>query len=177
MSAITLSNCTVSDAQAIAECNMTAWWHDPTYHMLWPGRTLQYVIDGAAARGPHRLLQGRERTRHVKAVDPATGRVVGYVRWDVPAGHEASWPEMRTPDVTDPAERARYRRLHRDADLVSREGMGVLDDPVHRIRPEILKGRTFLGESIDFHDYPYSVSIDFHDYSYSVLFFFFLFFS
>jgi len=140
------SNCVVSDAQALAENNVTAWWDDPSWNMLWHIRTLQYVIDGAAARGAHRLLQDRDRTRHMKAVDPATGRVVGYVRWEVPVGCEGDWLEMQTPDVTE-AEREVYRRRYEAADWSTHEGMGEMDDPVHQIQPRIMKGRTFLSKS------------------------------
>jgi hypothetical protein len=77
--------CTAADAAALAHNNMSAFWEDPIWILLWPKHIkLSYLIEQCAKCYPRNLLRDREKTRHQKAVDPVTGEVIGYARWILP---------------------------------------------------------------------------------------------
>lgn len=60
------------------------------------------MIERSTNRVPWILLTERETKRHQKAVDVATGEVVGYIRWVLP--HELAdkniWPETQVAEVS-----------------------------------------------------------------------------
>jgi hypothetical protein len=77
--------CTAADAAALAHNNMSAFWEDPIWILLWPKHIkLSYLIEQCAKCYPRNLLRDREKTRHQKVVDPVTGEVIGYARWILP---------------------------------------------------------------------------------------------
>lgn len=92
----------MADGDALAANNLPAFWADPHFRLNWPNRALEYHVIQISKRYPNKLLTGRETKRHLKAVDPNTGRIVGYVRWILPAGVDASvWPKGVTPAVSE----------------------------------------------------------------------------
>lgn len=62
-------------------------------------------ITQVTKRFPRNLLDEREIKRHQKAIDPETGRVVGYARWYLPPTHVTNadgtpvWPDAMVPAV------------------------------------------------------------------------------
>jgi hypothetical protein len=51
-----IEGCTVNDAVGLARNNMSAWWTDPTWVLLWPNRTTEDVIAQCTKRIPRNLL-------------------------------------------------------------------------------------------------------------------------
>lgn len=139
-----ISGCTVADGDALAANNLPAFWADPHFRHNWPNRTLEYHVIQIAKRFPKNLLTGRETTRHVKAVDPDTGRIVGYVRWILPAECNASvWPQAVTPAVSED-DGAFFRRLASMADWTTG---GTTDEPISEVQKaenEILSTKTYI---------------------------------
>jgi hypothetical protein len=140
-----ISGCTVADGDALAANNLPAFWADPHFRLNWPGRTLEYHVIQAAKRCPHNLLTGRETKRHLKAVHPDTGRIVGYVRWILPASFDASvWPEAVTPAVSED-DQAFFRRLASMADWDTGDTTtGGTISPVQKAENEILSKKTYI---------------------------------
>lgn len=145
-----ITNCTVHDAAAIAANNMSAFWQDPNWRMLWRHTTLPNVITQASARGARNLLRDRDALRHFKAVDSSTGKLVGYIRWKLPAGHRedevgrAVWQEGQTPDVSD-GERKRFEEMAAAASWEIDRSSDVLDEPFSRARQDFLAKKEYLG--------------------------------
>lgn len=82
-----ITNCTVKDGAEMARNNMSAFWGDPNWRYVWKHSTLPRVIEVATPRMPNNLLKNQEALRHFKAVDPETGRLLGYIRWMLPENH------------------------------------------------------------------------------------------
>ncbi|KAJ3002560.1 hypothetical protein HKX48_002266, partial [Thoreauomyces humboldtii] len=105
----------LSDAEAIARTNMSAFWNKPSWRRSWNDDiTLSYLIEQVTLKLPDDLLYRRDILRHFKAVDPATGRLVGYMRVGLPKEHVTLpdgttpvWSDVQTPDVEDAEERER----------------------------------------------------------------------
>lgn len=109
-----ITHCTApDDATAIARNNASAFWEDPNWRYSWQHYTLERLVAAFVQRTPRNLLRDRDVLRHFRAVDPATGRLVGYIRWRLPAGRcwegrqgdgveeqVPAWPEGQTPDVS-----------------------------------------------------------------------------
>ena len=139
-----ISGCTVADGDALAANNLPAFWADPSFRLNWPNRTLEYHVIQIAKRYPNNLLTGRETKRHLKAVHPDTGRIVGYVRWTLPAGFDASvWPEAVTPAVSEDDE-AFFRRLISMADWSTGDTADEPIGPVQKAENEILSKKTYI---------------------------------
>ncbi|KAJ6571102.1 hypothetical protein B0H19DRAFT_1231054 [Mycena capillaripes] len=95
----------LADAPHLAHNNMSAFWTDASWRLLWPSITLPYLISQCSLRVPRNLLKDRATLRHQKAVDPATGALLGYARWKVPGTKEAEWLDAQVKDVESEAER------------------------------------------------------------------------
>jgi hypothetical protein len=54
------------------------------YRLDWTHRTLKEYIDCQTKRFPDTLLFNATTKRHQKAVNPETGRLLGYARWNPP---------------------------------------------------------------------------------------------
>ena len=69
-----IAPCTFEDGAAISLNNVTAFWQDKTWVLIWTrvGRTLEYVNSQGVLRGPQNLLNNREQKRHQKVVDVKT---------------------------------------------------------------------------------------------------------
>ncbi len=93
----------LADGPALGRNNMSAFWEDPSWILVWPtGTELDLLIDSATKRVPRNLLSDRAVLRHQKAVDPRTGALVGYARWRLPDAAatstedgEAAWPDAQ----------------------------------------------------------------------------------
>lgn len=145
-----ITNCTVADAADVARHSMSAFWQDPNWRMLWRGTSLPFLIEQAAARGPRGLLRDRDRLRHYKAVDAGTGRLVGYIRWRLPAGRcrnedgSPAWGDGQIPDVS-PAERAVYDRRAEAAWWETDPSGDVLDGPMIKMKNDLLGKKDYIG--------------------------------
>lgn len=96
--------CVLADGASIGRLKVTSFWTDPSWAMLWPGKTCEYVAEQGSLRTPRALLDNPDRNRHLKAVNRRTGKIVGYARWVLPpvAGVEALWPEAVVPPAESP---------------------------------------------------------------------------
>lgn len=78
----------LADAPAIARNNLSAFWEDKNWRLSWDDSiTLDYLITQEADRVMNDLLHRRDILRHLKAVDPDTGTLVGYLRLALPVEH------------------------------------------------------------------------------------------
>ncbi|KAI1802304.1 acyl-CoA N-acyltransferase [Daldinia bambusicola] len=150
MTAWKIEGCTVADAPALARNNMSAFWEDPTWILLWPeGTTLERLIDSATQRYPWTLVSGREEKRHEKAVDPGTGELVGYARWILPPSNftakdgEPEWPEAQIPDVSD-EEKKRFEEQAQAAWWGARKEVGRIDDKNDEVMDRLLAQGTYI---------------------------------
>ncbi len=145
-----------SDARALARNNMSAFWEDPNWNILWPKTiTLPSLIVQAALRYPRNLLNDPTVFRHEKAVDPETGELVGYARWKLPQDkrfvtnergrQEAAWKEAQLDDPS-PTERKQYQDMAAGAWWEPRTDMD-LDDANHAVEDRILAEKPYLSES------------------------------
>ncbi|KAI8960877.1 acyl-CoA N-acyltransferase [Daldinia sp. FL1419] len=142
--------CTVADAAAMARNNMSAFWEDPTWILLWPKEvTREFMIENATKRYPRSLVSDREEKRHQKAVDPATGELVGYARWILPAAHlttedgRPEWEEAQVPDVSD-EEKARFQALAQSAWWNARKEVDGIDDKNDEALHRLLSSGTYI---------------------------------
>ncbi|KAK3900099.1 hypothetical protein C8A05DRAFT_17561 [Staphylotrichum tortipilum] len=141
----------------------------------WRHRTLDYHISQVALRYPRTLQRNRATARHQKAVDTATGEILGYARWSIPESHATittaesdgngtpAWPEAVIPAVSAEEETEINRMAATavwDPDLTSDpllDGMRKIQDPrghpglqdVHEYKPILLTLLTSLIEGAD----------------------------
>lgn len=148
-----LRACTVEDAHALARNNMSAFWTDENWVLIWKShRTLEQVIDISSKRQARNLLRDRVILRHQAAVDTETGKIVGYARWKLPPGYvtvqgtnEPQWPDAQVPDVSE-AEREEFSKLAESADWCPSSHMDALDEPVTKIKRELLAKKDYIGK-------------------------------
>ncbi|KAI0851887.1 acyl-CoA N-acyltransferase [Daldinia vernicosa] len=145
-----IERCTVADAAALARNNMSAFWEDPNWKLIWSKETtLDMLIENNAKRYPRILATDREKKRHEKAVDPATGELVGYARWVLPSEHLAAedgspeWAEAQVPDVSD-EEKARFEELAKSARLATRKEADGMDDRNDEVLARLLAAGTYI---------------------------------
>ncbi|KAF3763309.1 acyl-CoA N-acyltransferase [Cryphonectria parasitica EP155] len=116
MPKLLITNCTVEDATEMAHNNIPAFWQDQNWRYPWVNFGLENLIKATVDRYPrNQLLKNRDTLRHFKAVDPETGKLIGYIRWQLPAnrcknedGHPV-WPEGQVPDVS-PEDREAFNK-------------------------------------------------------------------
>ncbi|OIW25270.1 hypothetical protein CONLIGDRAFT_656928 [Coniochaeta ligniaria NRRL 30616] len=128
MAAWKIRGCTVADAPAIARNNMSAFWEDPTWILLWPEH--DFLIEQATKRYPRGLTRDRAVNRHQKAVDPVT------------AGN-LLWPEAQVPAVSV-EEEEEFRNLAESAWWEGRSGMSGLDDKNEVVMDRIMAERGYI---------------------------------
>lgn len=144
-----ITNCTVADAADVARNNMSAFWQDPNWRLVWREQPagLPYVIKQCTDRSPRNLLKDRADHRHLKAVDPETGRFVGYIRFVLPPRLVGTgtggpvWPEAQTPDVAA-EEREEIERVASAADWTHAED--DLDPPLTRKKAELMAKKEYI---------------------------------
>ncbi|KAH8890612.1 acyl-CoA N-acyltransferase [Thozetella sp. PMI_491] len=97
----------LADAPQLARNNASAFWEDGVWKLLWEGVALDFVIEQMTKRVPQLLIKERDVLRHQKAVDPDTGKLLGYARWILPAtcnqapDGQIAWAEAQQPEVTE----------------------------------------------------------------------------
>jgi GNAT superfamily N-acetyltransferase len=144
MASCKIDQCTVLDAAALAHNNISAFWEDPTWRILWPSDiTLEYLIGESTKRQANNLLRSPEDTRHQKSVDPVTGAVLGYARWILPPSSLDEWPEAKVPAVSE-KEKKQIQKLAESAWWQFRSDMDHLDDEGHQIKNRILAEKPYM---------------------------------
>ena len=143
-------HCTVDDGPALARNNMSAFWTDPTWVLIWRGKTLDYVVTQASRRMPQNLLTDTSQRRHQKAVDVNSGDVVGYMRWILPDTSTETpddmWPAAKVPSVN--VNRAREAKREFDAaDWSWDHALDKLDEPLTKMKTQLMKQKKYLCES------------------------------
>jgi hypothetical protein len=138
-----VTSCSFDDGPAIAKVHISAFWTDPTWVVIWPGKTREYVISQSACRMSHTLLSDRTHRRHQKVVETETGAVVGYSRWTLPKLEDSDldsfWPSARVPGVSQEQEHnaeSQYETADYEYDHSFDELDKPLDDMMNRIRKE-----------------------------------------
>lgn len=145
-----ITRCTTEDAADIAWNNMSAFWEDPNWRYIWKDTNLPSVIQQCTVRTPNNLLKDRDLLRHFKAVDPETGKFMGYIRWKLPLRYykhgqgNPIWPEGQTPDV-DPAEKNEIQARAESAWWYTENPNDHLDDQLIVIKNRILATKDYLG--------------------------------
>lgn len=141
---------------------------------MWPAdAALESVIEKLTKRSPSRLLQDPHKMRQQKAVDPDTGELVGYCRWELPLSKQTKslvwgssggqdqgddgdeyneaveWSEAIVPRVSED-DMKRYKEMQKSAqwDYSLGAKKDELDDINERIKERILEGREFIGAFI-----------------------------
>lgn len=136
-----LEVCTVDDAAALARNNMSAFWTDPTWILLWDV-PLEHIIAACTERMPWNLLRDRDTRRQLKAVDEQ-GALVGYARWIVPDDRKGSmWLAGRVADVPKEVEQ-KYVEQSGKAAWNPRD-LGGIDGPVVKRIEELTHGKEYM---------------------------------
>ncbi|KAI8256023.1 hypothetical protein K4K53_007589 [Colletotrichum sp. SAR 10_77] len=149
--------CTLADGPSLARNNMSAFWTDPNWILLWPKHiTLDFLIEQAAKRLPNNLLRDRDALRHEVAVDPATGALLGYARWELPAAKTSTsgpdgsgrpeWAAAQIPDVS--AEERKALKERADGAWWEPIDMEGIDDESVKVKERILAEKPYL--SLDY---------------------------
>ncbi|KAI0123818.1 hypothetical protein BJ170DRAFT_687069 [Xylariales sp. AK1849] len=138
-----VEGCTVKDGTGLARNNMSAWWDDPTWVLLWENKTLDFVIAQCTKRMPKNLLNDRAHKRHQKVIDAESGQIMGYARWTLPERLTGGWLEAQTPAVST-AEEKKILESFASADWHIRPGMDSLDDPTHVTKDRLRKGKEYM---------------------------------
>lgn len=149
---VDIGPCTIADGASLAENNISAFWTNPNWIVLWPEKSLSHVISQAKYRIPRNLLIDTVHRRHQKAVNVETGKVVGYARWMLPKGFwtteeeiKSVWSEARVPDVDAETER-RIEEQHNAADWKPDKSSMELDEKVSERKDELMAGKNYLCE-------------------------------
>ncbi|KAK1708219.1 acetyltransferase [Colletotrichum acutatum] len=148
-SKVIITGCTVADSDELTRNNIPAFWADPHWQLAWRHRTLEYHITQIAQRTPRNLISDPDTKRHEKAVDPATGRIVGYARWILPASHAKSicgapaWPDAVVPSVSEEKE-AEIRRVAAMAHWDPNQESDELLIPIHEAENEVLSKKEYM---------------------------------
>lgn len=144
-----IKGCTVKDGADIARNNMTAFWQDPNWRLVWHESSLPRVIEKATARSPRNLMNDRDTLRHFKALDPSTGEFLGYTRWRLPHGHcknedgSPVWQEGQAPDVS-PEEKEMIFKRAEAANWNPDHSADHLDAPLTKRKNEFLAGKEYI---------------------------------
>jgi GNAT superfamily N-acetyltransferase len=148
MSQFVLNPCSIEDAVGLAKVHISAFWTDPTWVVIWKGKTLEYVTEQCARRMPHTLVLDATHRRHQKVIDTQTGAVVGYARWTLPEldteDVTSIWPTARVTPVTE--EKAlEAEREFSAADCSFDHSLDELDKPIDEIMAKIMNERKYIG--------------------------------
>ena len=147
-----ISGCTTHDAAALAYNNISAFWTDPTWRLLWPETiTLEYLIEQSSKRQARNLIRDREATRHLRATDPVTGALVGYARFVLPEtcylDDDATppWPEAQVPDVS-PSEKQVFDKHAQSAWWEGRKEISSIDDKNDDVLQRLLRQKSYISQ-------------------------------
>ncbi|OQO01938.1 hypothetical protein B0A48_12411 [Cryoendolithus antarcticus] len=142
-SSILVQPCTTDDGPAIAYNNVGAFWRDASWVLIWGSKTETYVASQAALRWPYNLLQNQAQHRFFKAVDSDSGKLLGFVRWDLPdvLGAADLWIEGKMPSV-EPEVEADLKKAKESADWEYIEN--DLDAPIGAAMRRSKAGKGYL---------------------------------
>ncbi|KAK2038477.1 acetyltransferase [Colletotrichum somersetense] len=144
-----IEHCTVADSDELTRNNISAFWADPHWNLAWRHRTLEYHISQVAKRTPRNLLGDPETKRQQKAIDPVTGRIVGFARWYLPASYARNadgtpaWSDAVVPAVTS-EEEAQIQRVAKTAHWDPNEESDELIIPIREAKDEILATKPYM---------------------------------
>lgn len=144
----TIQPVTLADSPALARNNISAFWTNPNWNLLWPkNTTLDFLIAEATKRMPNNLLRDTAALRHLKAVDTETGELVGYARWELPAGHRdaAAWAGSRIAVDAVSEEERRAIKERSDAAWWEPIDMDGIDDCVPQ-KKRILAEKPYISK-------------------------------
>lgn len=151
--------CTFADAYTVGSNNVKSFWTDITWRQTFAGQTVDLVAHNGGVRGASNFLRDRAHRRHLKAVDSATGEIVGYARWLLPhAGCTGGdddpchtiWPEARMPDVTEEERKEAEERSEKAAwkSLMEGNTMPDIDGPIQEMLQRCRPRDTYMGSWI-----------------------------
>ena len=141
--------CSADDGPEIARVYISAFWTDPTWVIIWPGKSLDYVIRQSARRMPHSLLMDTTHRRHQKVIDTETGLTVGYARWTIPELEEVDvaslWSTARVPSISE--ERAlEAEREYAAADYAFDHSLDELDEPIDEMMTLLTRKKKYISK-------------------------------
>ena len=148
MASLKISCCSIADGPAIGTVNVSALWTDPTWAVIWPGKTREYVIAQYTRRMPYTLLSDRLHNRYEKAIDIRTGIVVGYARWTLPKLDDLNmvsfWAEAIVPPVSADRE-LQAKAEYLAADFAYDHSLDELDRPLDEIMDRLQSSKKYIG--------------------------------
>uniref|UniRef100_L2FEH7 GNAT family n=1 Tax=Colletotrichum fructicola (strain Nara gc5) TaxID=1213859 RepID=L2FEH7_COLFN len=132
--------CTLADGPSLARNNMSAFWTDPNWILLWPKHiTLDFLIEQAAKRLPNNLLRDRGALRHeLPAAKTSTSGPDGSGR--------PEWAAAQIPDVG--AEERKALKERADGAWWEPIDMEGIDDESVKVKERILAEKPCL--SLDY---------------------------
>ena len=145
-----------SDTRGVARANMSSFYQNPHWALLWGSMPLEEIIDGNTNRLPWDLVRNQKFKRHQMAVDSETGEVVGYARWVFLNGAEKkiSWDEARIGEATE-EEKVVYERSWMAYTDENGSSKGLRTDiaramgsELHAATMSVVGDRPFLGRFI-----------------------------
>ena len=143
-----VSSCCIADGPAIGNVTVSAVWIDPTWAVIWPGKSREYVITQYSRRMPHTLLSDRPHRRHEKVIDTKTGIVVGYARWTLPKLDDLNmgsfWAEATVPPVSADRE-LEAKAEYSAADFAYDHSLDELDRPLDDIMERLESENKYIG--------------------------------
>jgi hypothetical protein len=161
MSRCKIAPCTLDDAPAIARNNVSAFWEDKNWVLLWTrkNKSREYVISQALLRWPYNLAKDPIYRRTEKVADVSTGELVGFATWILPnidvAGEDKDgaskqeigklWPEARVPE-TDNETLELLKKRYDEADWEFDHAMDVLDPLVNELRIRLKGDKKWLSK-------------------------------
>jgi hypothetical protein len=150
MTSYKMEACRVEDAPLIARNNVMAFSEDTTWMLMW-AIPIEEIIETATRRSPWNLLRDRDCERHIKAVDPTTGELLGYIRWELPKSKAGAWPEAQAAGVSE-EDATRYREMQDAAQWVTREETNGIDDAVGVIKERLLAEKEYMSKYTNMSD-------------------------
>lgn len=145
----TIVPCTVADGPALVRNNIPAFWQDDNWRFPWNHRTLEEQMAESEKRVARNLISAPETRRHQKAIDPETGRILGYARWELPESHATgvnglpAWPEAVVPAVS-PEEAAEFERLAETAVWNPNPALDGIEDEVGEEKKKVLAANSYI---------------------------------
>jgi hypothetical protein len=152
--------CTPADGPAIAHNNISAFWRDTNWVLLWKGKTMEYVISQSVKRWPWNLIKNPVRNRFEACVDAETGELLGFAYWILPTVESLKkhgiaiseeellqwWLEAKVPEVEE-EEKKRILQQSSEADWAFNHATDVLDAPRDALKRRCEKEKPYLGQS------------------------------
>ena len=143
MSDLQITSITVEDGPLLAKNNMTAFYGQTWWRLLWKDTPLDDIINSCGKRFGTRMLSNRETRRFQAVRDPSTNEILGYARWILPESHKDAWLAAQLPDVSL-EERQRFQEMHDSAEWNPRDDMDALDEWRLQTQPTLLPKEPYI---------------------------------